>query len=89
MLNDGVLDLSMVQQDIYFDQLHFPNSPVYNIGGYIDLPRIDVARLTQAHQYLVQQHDAFGLRIVTHEGGIGQTVSSPRTLALPIIHLSP
>lgn len=88
MLNDGVLDLSMVQQDIYFDQLHFPNSPVYNIGGYIDLPRIDVARLTQAHQHLVQQHDAFGLRIVTHEGGVGQTVSSHRTLALPIIDFS-
>ncbi|WDE09178.1 non-ribosomal peptide synthetase [Thalassomonas viridans] len=84
----GLQPLTLTQEDIYFDQLHHSASPLYNVGGYIRLGEIDIDKLTRAHQALVTQHDAFGLRIVSHEQGMGQYVSSERTLELPLTDFS-
>ncbi|MCO7199082.1 non-ribosomal peptide synthetase [Pseudoalteromonas sp. OANN1] len=88
MMRDNSFALSMVQQDIYFDQLHYPDSPLYNIGGYIDLPTIDIERLRQAHRQVVSNHDAFGIRIITSEQGVEQYISEQRNLSLPLLDMS-
>jgi hypothetical protein len=74
--------LTLTQQDIYFDQLRHANSPLYNVGGYIDMGRIDVQRLTEAHGRLVATHSAFGLRVHCDSRGLGQSLSDLRTVAL-------
>jgi amino acid adenylation domain-containing protein len=80
--------LTLAQQDIYFDQLRRPRSPLYNVGGYIRLGAIDVARLSEAHHRLVATHDIFGLRIVRSRADVLQTIVPERTCALPVIDFS-
>lgn len=84
----SLMSLTLTQQDIYFDQLHHIDSPLYNVGGYIQLGRLDVKKITHAHKLLVQNHDAYGLRIVTHEGSVQQYISDQRSLDLPLIDFS-
>ncbi|WDE02114.1 non-ribosomal peptide synthetase [Thalassomonas actiniarum] len=85
---NNVYPLTLAQQDIYFDQLHHQGSPLYNIGGVIRFKKLDIPRLQAAHKKLVSQHDAFGLRIVESETGLGQYVSNERTSDLPLIDFS-
>jgi hypothetical protein len=73
--------LTLAQQDIYFDQLHAPDSPRYNIGGYIRFDAVDVQRLQDAHARMVEGHDAFGLRV----DGASQFITAERTVALPVL----
>ena len=75
--------LTLPQQDIYFDQLHAPRSPRYNIGGYIRFGAIDVARLQHAHARMVETHDAFGIRVDAARAE--QWISAERTTALPLV----
>lgn len=87
-MKSGKLPLSFIQQDIYFDQMRYADYPLYNIGGYIHLPSIDIKRLTQAHKELVSKYDIFGTRIIEEYGNVFQIVSDKRTTSLPIIDLS-
>ncbi|OCQ18708.1 hypothetical protein A7985_23350 [Pseudoalteromonas luteoviolacea] len=82
------LPLSLIQQDIYFDQMNFGQSPLYNVGGYIHLPSIDIDRITCAHKKLVMNHDVFGLRITFDGSDVTQHISHERNLDLPIVDLS-
>ncbi|MES2316846.1 MAG: amino acid adenylation domain-containing protein [Pseudomonadota bacterium] len=75
--------LTLSQSDIYFDQLHQPDSPLYNVGGYIRLGRVDAARMAQAHRRLVEGHDAFGIRIVQQDGAPAQYICAQRCTDLP------
>jgi len=86
-INSG-FPLTAAQRAIYFDQLYAPDSPMYNIGGYIRLGRVDTARLQAAHRQLVTSHDAFGLRICSSSEGIVQHVSSERPASLPEVDFS-
>jgi amino acid adenylation domain-containing protein len=88
MIKQDVFHLSMVQQDIYFDQLHHGDSPLYNIGGYINLPCIDVERLKAAHQKLIHEYDAFGIRICVDDSAVMQYICDKRTSSLPIVDFS-
>ncbi|MGN6150867.1 MAG: amino acid adenylation domain-containing protein, partial [Lysobacteraceae bacterium] len=82
--------LTLTQRDIYFDQICHPGAPIYNIGGYLKLGAVNVARVQDAHAMLVRAHDAFGIRIVSSERGTHQRIvgEDERTLGLPIIDLS-
>ena len=85
--------LTLTQNDIYFDQLRHPNSPLYNVGGYIRLGQIDTAKLTAAHQTLVTGQDIFGLRIVASVAGSSdnapaQSISENRDHRLPLLDFS-
>ncbi len=80
--------LSLSQKDIYLDQLHRDDSPLYNIGGYIMCRGIDIDRMTRAHRRLVLSHDVFGIRIGVEAGEPYQTISRQRDSALPIIDFS-
>ncbi len=52
--------LTLVQQDIYFEQLLFPNEPIYNIGAKIEIKGIiNREFLSKAYHELINQHDAY------------------------------
>jgi amino acid adenylation domain-containing protein len=55
--------LSLVQRDVYFDQLHLAGTAKYTIGGYIDIAQADAAQLTIAHRAVVAAHPMFRLRL--------------------------
>jgi amino acid adenylation domain-containing protein len=76
--------LTLSQTDIYLDQVRRRSSPLYNVGGYIDLHGVDISRLTRAHCCLVSYFDIFGLRITLAEGGISQYISGDRNVSLAL-----
>ncbi|WP_162259054.1 condensation domain-containing protein, partial [Lysobacter sp. Root916] len=80
--------LSPHQSDIYFDQIRRPQSPCYNVGGYLKLGAVDTARLAKAHSDLVMEHDAFGLRIFCTDDDVAQGVVHERTTVLQQVDLS-
>ncbi|WMS87319.1 condensation domain-containing protein [Pleionea litopenaei] len=85
---ENKLALTLTQSDIYYDQLHNKNSPLYNIGGYICCGSVDVSRMQQAYRTLVSNHDAFGIRIISKNNDVYQFISNERDVTLPIIDFS-
>ena len=64
--------LTCAQRDIWLDQLSHGDSPLYNIGGYVELPgALDPARLRQALAHLVRMHDALRSVLVDDPAGSG------------------
>lgn len=86
--SENAFPLSLTQEDIYFDQLHFGENPLYNVGGCIQLGFCDLARLEAAHARLVMRNDVFGIRIRSVDGDVRQEIASQRTTALPLVDLS-
>lgn len=61
--------LTPQQQDIYFDQLLFRDSPAYNIGAKIEIHGIlDKMALQAAYQSLISQHPTFHSYITEKDG---------------------
>lgn len=59
------MKLTLPQQDIYFEQLLFPNDPIYNIGAQIEIKGvIDVEIFKKAYTVLINQHDTYRSYIV-------------------------
>lgn len=80
--------LTLTQNDIYFDQLHHPDNPLYNVGGYIRLKQIQPEKLVNVHRQLVLSDEIFGLRIVSSADGLAQHISQDRTTALQVLDFS-
>jgi amino acid adenylation domain-containing protein len=80
--------LSLTQKDIYFDQLHHTDSPLYNIGGFVRCHQLDIERMRQAHEHLLLNHDVFGIRIVDDGDDVKQYIHPHRTTELPLINFS-
>ncbi len=60
------MKLTLPQQDVYFEQLLYPNEPIYNIGAKIAIKGdIDFETLNEAYIKLIDQHDAYR-SIVVH-----------------------
>lgn len=57
--------LSLVQRDLYFDQLHMLGTSKYTIGGYIDIAKADPQQLLKAHRAVINAHPMFLSRL-TH-----------------------
>lgn len=54
------MTLTLPQQDVYFEQLLFPNDPIYNLGAKIEIKgEIDLELLKRAVVEMIQQHDAY------------------------------
>ena len=54
------MKLTLPQQDIYFEQLLYPNEPIYNIGANIRIEgHINYDVLNKAYIALINQHDAY------------------------------
>ncbi|KAF1011995.1 MAG: Dimodular nonribosomal peptide synthase [Pseudomonas fluorescens] len=75
--------LTAAQKDIWLDQLRLGDSPLYNIGGYVDLPGCIAPDLLQrAIALLIEKHDA--LRTVLVEGPDGM----PRQAFAPTLEVA-
>jgi amino acid adenylation domain-containing protein len=54
------MKLTLPQQDIYFEQLLYPDQPIYNIGAKIEIKgNLDIGILERAFTALIDQHDAY------------------------------
>src|SRR6187551_1865250 len=80
--------LSLVQQDIFYDQLHHINAPKYNIGGYVSLGIIDENKLMQAHAALVSSNRMFGMYLINQPDGVFVRFNSEVDTDLHLIDLS-
>ena len=88
MRDKNEFPLNLSQLDIYFDQIKHSGNPLYNVGGYIRMPRVDVEKLSAMHRFLVESDDVFGLRIKTTPDGVVQYVSHRRNVDLHLIDFS-
>jgi arthrofactin-type cyclic lipopeptide synthetase A len=84
--------LTAAQRDIWLDQLSRGDSPLYNIGGYVELTGpLDPALLQSALEYLIEANDA--LRIVLrsdvgHDGLPLQGFAQALPVAMPLHDVS-
>lgn len=85
---DHSYGLALVQQDIVYDQLHRLASPLYNIGGYVSLQRVDVARLRQAHAQVVTENRMFAARLASVDGGLRLQLGGLVDTTLDLVDLS-
>ncbi|WP_025742943.1 non-ribosomal peptide synthetase [Aquimarina pacifica] len=54
------MKLTLPQQDVYFEQLLYPDRPIYNIGAKILIDGVvDYDILNKAYVMLINQHDAY------------------------------
>lgn len=55
------MKLTLPQQDIYFEQLLYPNDPIYNIGAKITIKGANLSYelFNKAYIALINQHDAY------------------------------
>jgi hypothetical protein len=59
--------LSSPQQDVWFEQLLYPEVPSYHIGGYLQIDgSLELTVFEQALNQFIQANDA--LRIILHQG---------------------
>ncbi|WP_196137571.1 non-ribosomal peptide synthetase [Aliikangiella sp. G2MR2-5] len=85
---DSLLPLTLVQQDIYWDQARNGSSPIYNIGGYIQLKKVNLERISDAHRKVITHYDIFGLQFESSSQGIYQRVSEERNSELVMEDMS-
>ncbi|MDQ0703047.1 arthrofactin-type cyclic lipopeptide synthetase A [Pseudomonas sp. W3I7] len=77
--------LTAAQQDIWLDQLRTGDSPLYNIGGYVDFAGPLVPELVQrAVELLVAKHDALRTQLHSDADGLPrQTFDAALTVQVP------
>ena len=75
------MKLTLPQQDIYFEQLLFPNEPVYNIGAKIEIKgQVNIEIFKRAYVALIDQHDAYRSIIVKKEENLKKEIDIICTL---------
>ncbi|MFD2588183.1 amino acid adenylation domain-containing protein [Croceitalea marina] len=61
--------LTSVQEDVYYEQLLYPDSCIYNIGAKIKIVGvINIEQFKKAYSLLIQQHDAYRTQIIVENG---------------------
>ncbi|MFM8277089.1 MAG: amino acid adenylation domain-containing protein, partial [Cyanobium sp.] len=84
--------LSTPQREIWFDQMLHDGVPLYNIGGYVDLPwRIEPVLFEQAVNLLVRRHDSLRLQLTAERDEDGlplQTFVDPWPVRVPVVDVS-
>lgn len=81
--------LASNQRDVWYDQATYPNSPVYNIGGYLCIKgEINHTLLEKATCQLVTESDALRLVIYQENGNVFQSVTNKNTVDLEFIDFS-
>jgi len=76
--------LTVAQRDIWLDQISHGDSPLYNIGAYVELGgAVDVERLRAALAHLVALHDGLRTVLVAGQGVPRQCFAEELTVELP------
>ena len=78
--------LTAAQRDIWLDQIGHGDSPLYNIGAYVEIhAAVEVQRLRQALAHLVAQHEGLRTVLLAGEGQAGLPRQRfARTLEAPL-----
>ena len=83
------MKLTLPQQDIYFEQLLYPNEPIYNIGAKIRIEgAINIEGFKDAYQSLIAQHDAYRTFFLKHEEDIIASISEDYSTELELMDFS-
>jgi surfactin family lipopeptide synthetase A len=65
------MKLTLPQQDVYFEQLLYPNDPIYNIGAKVAIEgALNIQAFEQAYQALIQQHDTYRTLFRVNNGAV-------------------
>ena len=84
MKHSSSFPLTAAQQDIWLDQLRVGDSPLYNIGGYVDFAgAIDPELMQRALERLVAKHDALRTQLHSDADGLPRQ-SFATTLAVDL-----
>ncbi len=63
-----IFSLTLPQQDIYFEQILYPESSIYNIGAKIEIEgQVDINIFKNAYIALIEQHDSYRIIIKSKE----------------------
>ncbi|WP_143847095.1 non-ribosomal peptide synthetase, partial [Nocardiopsis sp. JB363] len=74
-LHDVPVGLTGAQAGVWYARLAAPDSPVFNVGQYTDIPTdLDTDRFAEAVRVLVAESDALRLRVVADGDGVAQVV---------------
>jgi len=79
--------LTAAQQDIWLDQMRVGDSPLYNIGGYLDFAGPVVPeRMQRAVALLVARHDALRTQLHTDANGMPGQTFAPELSVEVVVH---
>ncbi|VBB05116.1 phosphopantetheine attachment site [Lucifera butyrica] len=85
----GRYPLTTYQKDIWLEQCLYPEKPIYNLGGYMDIKgKIDKATLNQALQILIEENDSLRMKVVEDSGEPCLKIAAPPAYALPFYDFS-
>jgi len=83
------MKLTLPQTDIYFEQLLYPEDPIYNIGAKISIEgEVDINAFKQAYQALIDQHDAYRSILRRIDDEVDLVISHTHNSCLGFIDLS-
>lgn len=83
------MNLTLPQQDIYFEQLLYPNDPIYNIGAKIEIKGvIDIEIFKKAYNELINQHDTYRSIIIKNEENVSIKVVEEHQSELGFVDFS-
>ena len=83
------MNLTLPQQDIYFEQLLFPDYPIYNIGAKISIEGIlDYQVLNTAYVRVIQQHDSYNTILRQEEEGVSAHFGEYKGSQLQLVDFS-
>ena len=83
------MKLTLPQQDIYFEQLLYPNAPIYNIGAKIEIKgHINVAVFQKAYIELINQHDAYRSVLINEQENVKVQIVKDHNSELDFVDFS-
>ncbi|MGX5687216.1 amino acid adenylation domain-containing protein [Chryseobacterium cucumeris] len=83
------MKLTLPQQDIYFEQLIYPDEPIYNIGAKIEIKgQINIEIFRKAYIELINQHDAYRIKLVKNEDSVDMEIMDNHHSELGFIDFS-
>ncbi|MCX2762218.1 non-ribosomal peptide synthetase [Aquimarina muelleri] len=83
------MKLTLPQQDVYFEQLLYPNDPIYNIGAKIAIEGNMIYEiLNKAYVMLINQHDAYRSIVIENQEEIQIEILSNHNSSLGFVDFS-
>lgn len=83
------MKLTLPQQDVYFEQLLYPNEPIYNIGAKIEIKGIiNVGIFRRAYNELINQHDAYRSTLINDPENVTVQIVEEHNSKLGFVNFS-
>ncbi|WP_459209761.1 amino acid adenylation domain-containing protein [Aquimarina rhabdastrellae] len=83
------MKLTLPQQDVYFEQLIYPETPIYNIGAKIEIKGdIDIQAFKEAYITLIDQHDAYRMILVENDDKVESRILNKHNAELGFVDFS-